>query len=111
MVSVPKQKISFSQWLVICGMLGAFVVFSGQVLSEIHSNTVAIDAIKIENKVFKEQNWNDHRGMYTDFKGDIQLLREEKKISDDQFNKRFDRIESILDRNFRGISKSHNKPI
>lgn len=88
-----------AHWIGLLGIFGGLIIWAIYVevqLAEIRSLTLMN---KESISTYVQQNYNDHRGMYVDFKGEIQILN--KKL-DDQTEK-IDKLKDLIIQSSRGV--------
>lgn len=91
--------LTIGQIIAICGLIFALVGAYTNVQVQIAS--IRTDQVTEKEKLstYVQQNFNDHRGMYIDFKGEIQTLNHNL----DEQGKKIDNIKDLIIQSSRGV--------
>jgi myo-inositol catabolism protein IolC len=88
-----------AHWIGTVSLIGALIAWAVYVEVQL----AEIRAMTVSNKegvaTYVQQNYNDHRGMYVDFKGEIQTLN--NKV--DQANKNISDLKDMIIQSSRGV--------
>lgn len=92
-------------WLAVLTPLAALVAWAIYVEVQLAEIREIGKSNKESLNTYVQQNYNDHRGMYVDFKGEVQSLN----LKIDEQGKKIDNLKDLIIQSSRGIKLPSNK--